>query len=173
MSKIPEGATHKIQLIGGAVGYRRKVIRGWEGYVDGDWVLLCGGMPYIYEPIQAEPKWTGEGLPPEGVTCEVKGCMSHYLQWNKVTVFAVRGKTVFFDMEDGRWGQTDSHEFRTVRTPEQIAEEELEIQQRKQAIDKIQEIYELAMSSTRRGHASRPAIEALYDQGLRFVEVTK
>ncbi|WP_426607485.1 hypothetical protein [Pantoea anthophila] len=62
------------------------------------------------------PEWSGDGLPPAGCVCEVKGCMSHYLKWNKVTVFAVRGRTVFFDMEDGRWGQTESHEFRPMRT---------------------------------------------------------
>lgn len=88
------------------------------------------GYPTTARLVQASepaiPAWTGEGLPPVGTVCEVKGCMSHYLQWNKVTVFAVRGKTVFFDMEDGRWGQTASHEFRPIRTPEQIAAEERE-----------------------------------------------
>lgn len=72
-----------------------------------------------------QPKpWSGpeDGLPPVGTVCEVKGCMSHYLKWNKVTVFAVRGKTVMFDMEDGRWGQTESHEFRAIQTPEQLRE---------------------------------------------------
>ena len=154
MSKIPEGATHKIQLIGGAVGYRRKATSGWEGYVDGDWVLLCGGMPFSYDPIQTEPEWTGEGPPPEGVTCEVKGCMSHYLQWNKVTVFAVRGKTVFFDMEDGRWGQTDSHEFRAVRTPEQIAAEK-----RDAAIKEMQRLV---------GSCNTFPFAELYDYGYRL-----
>lgn len=70
------------------------------------------------------PAWTGEGLPPAGTVCEVKGAIGHYLEWKKVEVFAVRGRTVFFDHENG-WAQTDSHEFRPIRTPEQVAEDEL------------------------------------------------
>lgn len=69
-----------------------------------------------YESALAASKseWDGEGLPPVGCVCEVKGCIGHYLEWHKITVFAVRGNTIFFDMEDGRWGQTDSHEFRPI-----------------------------------------------------------
>ena len=79
----------------------------------------------LLESNSPQPKpWSGpeDGLPPVGTVCEVKGCMSHYLKWNKVTVFAVRGKTVMFDMEDGRWGQTESHEFRAIQTKEQLRE---------------------------------------------------
>lgn len=83
------------------------------------------GAPAGVTSLRKQPQpWSGpeDGLPPVGTVCEVKGCMSHYLKWNKVTVFAVRGKTVMFDMEDGRWGQTESHEFRAIQTPEQLRE---------------------------------------------------
>lgn len=161
MSKIPEGATH--QTLNG--GYRKFVNGLWLGYCDGYWVRVLGDSICEFKPItkiQAEQEWTGEGLPPEDTTCEVKGCMSHYQQWNKVTVFAVRGKTVFFDMEDGRWGQTDSHEFRTARTPEQI-----EAESRKDFLARAHKIYMEGAADHRGG------IMALYDAGLRFVEVTK
>lgn len=101
-------------------------------------------------------QWTGEGLPPAGTVCEIKGCMSHYLIWNKVTVFAVRGKTVFFDMEDGRWGKTDSHEIRPIRTPEQIAADERD----KAAAD----MHKLFYSANDTG---KEAMFRLYDAGYR------
>ena len=150
MSKIPEGATHK-----NAFGFFCKYHAGvWYSYSDGDWIRFIDAELETYIPIKAEPEWSGEGLPPEGVTCEVKGCMSHYLQWNKVTVFAVRGKTVFFDMEDGRWGQTDSHEFRAVRTPEQIAAEK-----RDAAIKEMQRLV---------GSCNTFPFAELYDYGYRL-----
>lgn len=69
---------------------------------------------YESELAASKQVWNGEGLPPVGCVCEVKGCIGHYLEWHKITVFAVRGNTIFFDIEDGRWGQTDSHEFRPI-----------------------------------------------------------
>ena len=161
MSKIPEGATHTYDDSSGTT-YRKKINGSWHAYIDGDWWPVSGPAFERYMAIQAKPEWTGEGLPPEDTTCEVKGCMSHYQQWNKVTVFAVRGKTVFFDMEDGRWGQTDSHEFRTARTPEQI-----EAESRKDFLARAHKIYMEGAADHRGG------IMALYDAGLRFVEVTK
>lgn len=152
MSKIPEGATHTNN--DSIAPYRKKEGGLWLAYADGDWVIVKDPDFHRYTPIQAEPEWTGEGLPPKGVTCEVKGCMSHYLQWNKVTVFAVRGKTVFFDVEDGRWGQTDSHEFRAVRTPEQIAAEK-----RDTAIKEMQRLV---------GSCNTFPFAELYDYGYRL-----
>lgn len=70
-----------------------------------------------------EPDWDGEGLPPVGVECEVKGCIGDYQEWKKVTVFAVRDKTVFFE-HDGRWAATANHEFRPIRSPEDVARDE-------------------------------------------------
>jgi len=127
MRKIPEG-TQFIEAGCGDKGFR-KFEKGCWWFYEGFWRNVdwrMGALTLVSEhPGYTAPAtpWTGEGLPPVGTVCEVKGCMSHYLKWNKVTVFAVRGKTVMFDMEDGRWGQTDQHEFRPIRTPEQIAAE--------------------------------------------------
>lgn len=120
---VPEGTTHR----NGCVLYKftDDAVFIWSG---GRWAYSAPPSAYndgSMDQIIARPKqWSGpeDGLPPAGTVCEVKGCMSHYLQWNKVTVFAVRGYTVFFDMEDGRWGQTDSHEFRAIPTPDQKRE---------------------------------------------------
>lgn len=122
MSKIPEGATHKIKLIGGAVGYRRKAPGGWEGYVDGDWVLLCGGMPHSYMPIQDEPEWTGEGLPSVEMVCEAKNPLSE--EWLEIKVLHIEPENetcAVMELKTSKlwWSQ----HFRRVRTPEQIAAE--------------------------------------------------
>jgi len=142
--------------------------RGWDYWGINHWIHY-GEIPeeqerqMIHRPLQ-QP-WNGEGLPPVGTVCEVKGCISHYLKWNKVTVFAVRGYTVFFDMEDGRWGQTDSHEFRPLRTPEQRAAEE-----RAKAIEAMAE-------SSLYGHYAFTSAQAkiactvLYDAGYRKFEI--
>jgi hypothetical protein len=121
MSRIPEQI-----LQSGCSAYCEKFLNGLGSL--GDRIEAAYFAIHDHDDwVHAGPKaWDGEGLPPAGTVCEVKGCMSHYLKWNKVTVFAVRGKTVLFDMEDGRWGQTESHEFRKIRTPEQIAAEERE-----------------------------------------------
>lgn len=116
--------------------WMKKIGNHWYGWLyptDTKWDYLADAssnqsrISMLVKRPQPKP-WSGpqDGLPPVGTVCEVKGCMSHYLQWNKVTVFAVRGKMVFFDMEDGRWGQTGSHEFRAIRTPEQLAAEQRE-----------------------------------------------
>lgn len=68
MSKIPEGATHTLG------GEYKKLRPGshsmWLTYVDGDWIDTINAMPHLYVPIQAEPEWTGQGLPPVGKVIE-------------------------------------------------------------------------------------------------------
>lgn len=160
-SKGPEGAEAF------ADGFWFKPNHRW---IDGAWEHQhpeFGDHAHDYPDAQYRPadSWNGEGLPPVGVVCEVKGCMSHYLQWNKVTVFAVRGKTVFFDMEDGRWGQTDSHEFRAIRTPEQIAAES-----RDKAVSAMWTVLNARLPESYRtfdGEALRSALGILHVQGYR------
>jgi hypothetical protein len=144
-SNKPEGATHVVADIHGlserkatanSLAFYRKQVDGiWFGFEFGRWHEI--NHPEVHRYQKLPEQWSGEGLPPVGTVCEIKGCMSHYLKWNKVTVFAVRGKMVFFDMEDGRWGQTDSHEIRSIRTPEQIAAEE-----REKAIDAMKKVFD-------------------------------
>lgn len=175
MSKIPEGATHT--LSGATVEYK-KLRPGsqsmWLTYVAGDWIDTVNATPQMYAPIN--PAWSGEGLPPVGTECEIKHAD---LGWVKCEIVAHKkmkcgGKTHAIAWIDGsNLDQSQGIRFRPIKTPEQIRAESIAAEERKKNIDKIQEIYEMAMSTSRRGHASRPAIEALYDAGLRFVEVTK
>ena len=177
MSKIPEGATHT--LSGATIEYK-KLNPGcqsqWMTYIDGEWCNTFNANPEMYTPIQAEPEWSGEGLPPVGTECEIKHADLGWVQCEIVAHKKMKcgGKTHAIAWIDGNnLDQSQGIRFRPIKTPEQIRAESIAAEERKKNIDKIQEIYELAMSSTRRGHASRPAIEALYDQGLRFVEVEK
>lgn len=175
MSNIPEGATHTYSGPSGE-SYRKKILDKWHAYIDGDWFPMGVPDSECYEPIQAEPEWTGEGLPPVGMVCELK--FEHWTDWERHEILC-HGKTFMFvrELNSGldREGSMsmDGIMFRPIRTPEQVRAGSIAAEERKKDIDKIQEIYEMAMSTSRRGHASRPAIEALYDAGLRFVEVTK
>lgn len=93
--------------------------------------------------LNAPPEtWTGEGLPPAGTVCEFQFLeetrhqfKAELLHGHKVTVIAhyagVTGRMVAaftFDYEDGNArdveSATEAH-FRPIRTPEQIAEQEL------------------------------------------------
>lgn len=175
MSKIPEGATHTYAELYGST-YWKKVGDDWFGYADGDWILVNSPSFINYEPIKSRTEWLGDGLPPVGAVCDLK--FKHWDDWEPHEILC-HGKTFMFvrELNSGldREGSMsmDGIMFRPIRTPEQVRAESIAAEERKKDIDKIQEIYEMTMSTSRRGHASRPAIEALYDAGLRFVEVTK
>lgn len=172
MSKIPEGATHTAP----DKTYRKIAGKDWFACADGDWILIDGAAARHYTPIQTEPEWTGEGLPPVGTECEINHAD---LGWINCEIVAHKkmkcgGKTHAIAWIDGNnLDHSQGIRFRPIKTPEQIRAESIAAEERKKNIEKIQEIYEVSMSPSRRGHASRPAIEALYDAGLRFVEVTK
>lgn len=72
---------------------------------------------------------------------------------------------VEFD-EDAQCACFNIFSLRPVRMPE-----EAEKEARKNTVDKMLEVYELGMNknSTRRGHASRAGIEALYDFGFKNI----
>lgn len=168
-SKAPEGATHFdtaayrtksfMKLENGAWYFWPPMSRAPEWSYWGADSVDADTDPFVPRPATAG--WNGEGLPPVGTVCEVRGCMSHYQQWNKVTIFAVRGKTVMFDMDDGRWGQTDSHEFRPLRTPEQIAAEERETELNRM----------VATVSMLDKSWARKVCAGLYDAGYRKFEI--
>lgn len=160
MSNIPEGATHTFSSMAG-LAYRRQVGSRWEAYVDGDWVLLCGGMPSAYTPIQAEPEWSGEGLPPVGFEGFAKSNRTR--TFRSCIVLAIRqGMAVvsFTDQEELQWAS----EF---KTQSQVEAERA----RSLVFDRIYGVI-TGPGVERKGNASDMA-EALYDAGLRFVEVTK
>lgn len=165
MSKIPEGATHT------APNGTYRMARGslWHGYADGDWVYIEGASPHFYTKIQADPEWDGEGLPPVGVEIEVKH-KDATPEWArpdfyKTEIVALGKQLVIFAAESTGCetvGKIEDYEFRPVRTPEQI-EEGL----RKVFLARAHKIYMEGAADHRGG------IMALYDAGLRFVEVTK
>lgn len=159
MSKIPGGATHTFKGIAG-VSYRRQAGERWEAYVDGDWVLLVGGMPWSYVPIQTETEWTGEGMPPVGVEIEVKH-KDATPEWArpdfyKAEIVAIGKQLVIFAAESTGCetvGKIEDYEFRPVRTPEQIAAEK-----RDAAIKEMQRLV---------GSCNTFPFAALYDYGYR------
>lgn len=155
MSKIPEGATHTFNSMAG-ISYRRQAGDRWEAYVDGDWVLLCGGMPYSYVPIQVEPEWTGEGLPPSGTSCEMRRADYVNVGWQKIEFLFAGSKKAFFRDEQGHeWSRPLSDlKFRSIRTPEQIA-----VEKRDAAIKEMQRLV---------GSCSTFPFAELYDYGYRL-----
>lgn len=81
--------------------------------------------------LTTTPSWSGEGLPPVGVVCEVRNAPGG---WGKATI-KYQGKGIIvwlWDRQDGNTDQIefascpDRLEFRPIRTPEQIAADERE-----------------------------------------------
>ena len=168
MSNIPAGATHTYTESSGT-SFRKMYGSYWLGYADGDWIILNNPAPHCYVPIQAEPEWDGEGLPPVGVEIEVKH--KHATpEWArpdfyKAEIVAIGKQLVIFAAEATGCetvGKIEDYEFRPVRTPEQI-----EYESRKDFLARAHKIYMEGAADHRGG------IMALYDAGLRFVEVTK
>lgn len=117
------------------------------------------------EQIAAErpttPSWSGEGLPPVGVVCEVRNAPGG---WGKATI-KYQGKGIIvwlWDRPDGNTDQIefascpDRLEFRPIRTPEQIAADE-----REAAIKAIVGLIESADSR------DMTIAEAIYNAGYR------
>ena len=171
MSKIPEGATHTYTESSGT-SFRKMSGSYWLGYADGDWIILNNPASHCYVPIQAEPEWDGEGLPPVGVEIEVKH-KDATPEWArpdfyKAEIVAIGKQLVIFAAEATGCetvGKIEDYEFRPVRTPEQIEEAN-----RLGAVDKMREI---VTNKNLKGYGLTVHLGALYDAGLRFVEVTK
>lgn len=82
---------------------------------------------FVYR--QTTPSWSGEGLPPVGVVCEMRHESWQSNNWSKVTV--KYASTEYFITEDGAGEQhwhAHSVTFRPIRTQEQIAADERESQ---------------------------------------------
>lgn len=87
----------------------------------------CTRREFCYETPRPTP-WTGEGLPPVGSTCEVDVAGA----WTSGVILAhcLPPKEGFAVAQiDGEVGIAigAEHDFRTIRTPEQIATEEREL----------------------------------------------
>lgn len=169
-SKAPEDATHAGTTTGHQIPVFYKDIRedkysylyddggGWRE----DAIGHPSSTPLIERP-KKQDAWDGNGKPPIGIECEVrindawricKTLAYHQVSDTAVAVHFLDGSNSLF------WCGT----FRPIKTAEQLAEEE-----KKQAIDEMQRIYEESMLdySSRLGHASRPAIKDLYEAGYR------
>lgn len=161
-SKAPEGATH-VCVEGYGFPWRRQKGAEWFCWTYRGWEPIVPNIP-LYK-AKPEP-WTGEGLPPVGTVCEVDYCES----WQRCEVIAhfrqrcgmVAAFTV--DLVDGAKSLDafGSDEFRPIRTPEQIAEEE-----RKRITDDIQRV---CVDGENNGV---PFHEALYQAGYRKFEIVE
>ena len=166
MSKIPEGATHTAP----DKTYRRKVGKYWLTYADGDWIFVEGAAPQHYTPIQSEPEWSGEGLPQVGMVIEfmkLNAPPKENEEWTKGDVRCLSDGTIVIG--GGRCEHVHHQGnlfYRPIRTPEKIEAEE-----RNRMCDRIYGIM-IGPGVKRKDNRSDMA-EALYDAGLRFVEVTK
>lgn len=127
----------------------------------------------VFELVDNKIEWTGGGMPPVGVEIEVKH-KDATPEWArpdfyKTEIVALGKQLVIFAAEATGCetvGKIEDYEFRPVRTPDQIAAME-----RSLACDRIYGII-TGSGVERKGNTSDMA-EALYDAGLRFVEVTK
>jgi hypothetical protein len=107
-----------------------------------------------------EVVWSGEGLPPVGTVCE---CQDERFHWQRGTIVHVGkgdGAMVAVMQADNGILIGESGEFRQLRTPEQIAEEE-----RQKALDVM-----VAECSLLDKGWSRLVCAGLYDAGYRRVE---
>lgn len=156
MSKIPEGATHFFAETG-IKNYRKKIRGHWCAYADGDWVEVGAAWDdRYYHPIQAEPEWTGEGIPPSGTSCEMRRADYVNVDWQKIEFLFAGSKKAFFRDEQGHeWSRPLSDlKFRSIRTPEQIAAEK-----RDAAIKEMQRLV---------GSCNTFPFADLYDYGYRL-----
>lgn len=170
MSKIPEGATH--QALNG--GYRKFVNGLWFGYCDGYWVRVRGDSICEFKPltkIQADPEWSDRGHPQVGMVIEfmkLNAPPKANGEWTKGDVRYLSDCTIVIGGDRCEHVHHPRNLFyRPVQTAEQIAES----RERSLACDRIYGII-TGPGVERKGNTSDMA-EALYDAGLRFVEVTK
>lgn len=117
------------------------------------------------------PSWSGEGLPPVGVVCEVNPDKSG---WRKSVISYIGNGFVAWlqvgDLIVPEYGAfIDDCEFRPIRTQEQIAADEREeaIKRACADIDKLVAAYNMSINCSA---AIRATIEALHDAGYRKQE---
>ena len=164
MSKIPEGATHTYTESSGT-SFRKMSGSYWLGYADGDWIILNNPASHCYVPIQADPEWTGEGLPPVGLDVEVMqgGLPSVAFDWEACKILAInigsneKPQVITRDFRGDAaiyYPGIDNVYFRSIRTVEQIAAEK-----RDGAIKEMQRLV---------GSCNTFPFAELYDYGYRL-----
>ena len=135
---------------------------------------LMPSMWYVVSRRPTTPSWSGEGLPPVGVVCEVRNKTPGYcaFPWEKCTIALTKigaNGCVQICTIDHRgdfaiyYPEVDIIEFRPIRTPEQIAASEREAE-----INAMKEIAIEAFKLSRNGDDITSVIPvALYDAGYR------
>lgn len=126
--------------------------------------LEIGVSSWVFvEDRPAAPQWSGEGLPPVGVVCEVDYCES----WHRCEVIAHFqqrcGVVAAFTVEYGDGAKSldafGAESFRPIRTPEQI-----EADEREKAINSALVAINLACHPAGYTYS---VVAALYDAGYR------
>lgn len=164
-SKAPKGTTHYLPMdsVHSACWIRRNADETLSAmYADGTDTRWGPGGHYSSKETLLVPRpsaWTGEGLPPVGVACEVENDIEG--GWDAVDeVLAhteIKGAAVAVFKRDDRVFYSPSGKFRPSRSPEQIAAEEL-----KAAIDEMSEV-------TQGAHDWLQAFQKLHLAGYRKV----
>lgn len=161
-SKAPEGATHYGPE---AKGWKATWCKwspeghlmGWLAKGDTQWDRLSDtevNPLRIAQLVERPAEWSGEGLPPAGIDIEV---MHGTYGWIGARVVGRDGEAAIVRTNDGYAG-VYSHEFRAIRTPEQIAAGERE--------KAVEAMIVIAMAKP----DWRGTCEALYDAGYRRQE---
>ena len=176
-SKAPAGTTHAKPTL--AAFY-------WLKEHDGTWWWRVDSSKYwgMFVPDDAEfplyiprpsPAWNGDGLPPVGEVCEALWHESRN-EWLKTKVFGVNeheqpvhrweeGPKKFDYQASPLTGFGGKPYFRPIRTPEQIAEDNRQLEAVK--------MFNIFCEATGASGADMSGFHAMYDAGLRFTEPTK
>lgn len=134
-SKAPEGATHYVE--DSICPFEKRDGDDWYYWNEKSsvWIKIynvCGEerikKTSMYMVERPSPSWSGEGLPPVGVVCEMHYCG----EWEKTEILCIGVKHVFI-RQIAVTGEAfecslnlSACQFRPIRTPEQIAAGERE-----------------------------------------------
>lgn len=157
----PVGATHRFDDCYMVSWWMREPGNNWYIWSGRNWVAssLSAEVQGMMQTIKTEENkpWSGEGLPPVGMTCERRFTDVAGSSWNGCIILAHGAKKIFIRDNCGdEWAHSiDEVEFRPYRTPEQIAAEERE--------EFIREL--IQVTCIRHGEAG-----LIYDAGYRKVK---
>ena len=164
-SKAPEDATHKDP----DTDCFYKIVKDVWLLIYGDGESVVSASLYngekkpsdLIERPKKQEAWNGEGLPPVGMVCEYQTWINREWKQTKILAhhlgFAVHSWSV--DGDDMEVDASPPKDFRSVRAPEQLAEEE-----RKSQLEVMHKIYMEGASEHKGGLA------ALYDAGYKLAK---
>ena len=117
---------------------------------------------------QKPAQWTGEGLPPVGMVCEVLNRTFENAEWEMCTVLFLGKHRILYDSEScyERVGNIEDLKFRLVRTPEQIAADK-RLHEIRNALTAIKAGQQQVPNDLVRGNIVAATVEAMIDAGYR------